>query len=435
MKKDKKEKSIFGVIENIPERYQISRRGPENEIHTKTFHLPSPCTTLLRIDDELEPTRYIRLDFHDIHDSYYIGINHIKFFDSDGNELSYTNIGVDGKEQETDEDFVPAFPPKGWWAVAGGEHSLIFDFGNECHVKSLELRCTNAASTPKLLDVTDAKYRYRSSNEVIGTYTDALWMQMAGKPINDIKKIVFENINLDIQKKSMNISELIYHLNGCKPVDGFKNVLSKDGKCNFIFYEGGKRTRAYDLFFGKDAESSVCDANNVTASNGVVIDDVAKRAMTLQELRVVRSVIVNNCVKDRWKSSWNKKQLRPDDVNLYDLNDILIKPLTKKRNCAFKELFPSGTSVPTYYVSHWWGESALHFISMCEYHAMKHELPASEAKYWVCAYANRQHDLGTDLGTDPSTSSFTRAMMLAKGVLLVIDPTVTAISRIWVRDH
>lgn len=432
MKKDKKEKSIFGFIENIPERYQISRRGPENEVHTKTFHLPSPCATMLRIDDELEPTRYIRLDFHGIHDSYYIGINEIKFYDSSGNILSYQNIGVDGKEQEIDEGFVPAFPPKGWWAVTGGEHSLVFDFGTLIHVKSLELKCTNAASTPKVVDVTDAKYRYRSSSDIIGTYKDTFWMQIAGKPINTMKKIEFENINPDEGKKSMSISELVNHLNECKPMDGFKNVLSKDGKSNFIFYEGGKRTRAYDLYFGKVAVDTLADANNVTTSSGVVIDDVAKRAMTLEELRVIRAVIVNNCVKDKWKSSWNKKQLRPDDVNLYDLNELLIKPLTKKRNCAFKELFSSGSSVPTYYVSHWWGESVLQFISLCEYHAMKHELSAAEAKYWVCAYANRQHDLGADLGIDPATSSFTRAMMLAKGVLLVIDPAVTAISRIWV---
>lgn len=41
----------------------------------------------------------------------------------------------------------------------------------------------------------------------------------------------------------------------------------------------------------------------------------------------------------------------------------------------------------------------LDFILCCEYHAMSHNLKPSEAKYWVCAYANRQHDLGQDLGT------------------------------------
>lgn len=48
------------------------------------------------------------------------------------------------------------------------------------------------------------------------------------------------------------------------------------------------------------------------------------------------------------------------------------------------------------------------------------------------AHANRQHDLGTDLGSDPSQSSFNRAMMLAKGVLLVCDIGAVVTSRIWV---
>jgi len=147
---------------------------------------------------------------------------------------------------------------------------------------------------------------------------------------------------------------------------------------------------------------------------------------------VQSELIVSNCVRDKWKSSLDGRRVCPDEVNLYDLNAILIKPLTKKRNCAFKELFGTGDSSPTYYVSHWWGERVLDFILCCEYHAMLHELSPSQAKYWVCAHANRQHDLGADLGTDPANSSFNRAMQMAHGVLLVIDPGVVVTSRIWV---
>ncbi len=63
---------------------------------------------------------------------------------------------------------------------------------------------------------------------------------------------------------------------------------------------------------------------------------------------------------------------------------------------------------------------------------MAHGLNPSEAQYWVCAYANRQHDLGADLGTDPSKSSFNAAMKMAQGVFLVVDPNVVVTSRIWV---
>lgn len=50
----------------------------------------------------------------------------------------------------------------------------------------------------------------------------------------------------------------------------------------------------------------------------------------------------------------------------------------------------------------------------------------------MLADANRQHDLGSDLGTDPDQSSFRRAMLLAKRVLLVMDPGAVVLSRIWV---
>jgi len=85
------------------------------------------------------------------------------------------------------------------------------------------------------------------------------------------------------------------------------------------------------------------------------IDDVALRALSLAELQGIRAIIMSKCVKEGWKSSNDGRKLRPEDVNLYDLNKSLIMPLTKDRNCAFKELFTSGASKPTYYVSHWWG--------------------------------------------------------------------------------
>jgi hypothetical protein len=165
---------------------------------------------------------------------------------------------------------------------------------------------------------------------------------------------------------------------------------------------------------------------------GKDIPDVERRALTLNELRAVRAIILSKCINEGWTSSYDKRKIRPEEVNLYDLNQTLILPLTKKRNCSFKELFSSGTSAPTVYVSHWWGESVLDFIRCCEYHAVQYRLSPDEAKYWVCAYSNRQHDLGSDLGADPKKSSFNKAMALADGVLLICDMNVVVTSRIWV---
>jgi hypothetical protein len=53
------------------------------------------------------------------------------------------------------------------------------------------------------------------------------------------------------------------------------------------------------------------------------------------------------------------------------------------------------------------------------------------ANYWVCAYANRQHDLGMDIAKDPEESSFRKAMRMANGVLLILDESATPFKRIW----
>lgn len=99
---------------------------------------------------------------------------------------------------------------------------------------------------------------------------------------------------------------------------------------------------------------------------------------------------------------------------------------------SYKELVSAAPCKPTWFCSHWWGESVLDFIACCEEHAAQRQLLGpTEASYWICAYANRQHDLGSDIAADPDASSFRRAMLLANGVLLILDPKATPFARIW----
>jgi len=413
-------------------KYGITRG---NEIHTKIVDVPTPVKSRFLIDDELEPSRYILLEFEGIHDSYYIGINTIEFYDAKGNTIPFTNIAVDGQDVDY-ETVQPAFPTGSWWAVVGESHSLVFDFGEVKCPKYVFIWCANAASTPKLLSITDAvettPYSIRNDADKEGGFEETLHIQLAGKPKKSMEKLLFfMKKNQEGNTNLVSCTKIVEYLNSDPPANGFQGFLTKCG-CHFVFYREGLRTSVCNYFFGKDHSTSVQLLNGTLVGSGETIDDVAKRAMTLEELRAVRALIVSNCVEMCWKSGWDGSLLRPEDVNLYDLNSILIKPLTKKRNCAFKELFASGESRPTYYVSHWWGEKVLDFIRCCEYHATAHNLNPSEATYWVCAYANRQHDLGADLGTDPSKSSFNAAMKMSNGVFLVIDPNVVVTTRIWV---
>ncbi len=107
-------------------------------------------------------------------------------------------------------------------------------------------------------------------------------------------------------------------------------------------------------------------------------------------------------------------------LNLYHMNKWVLKPATKEKNCAFVELLSKKDQVPDWFVSHWWGELLLDFL-LCIRTQMKLRNLSLLSTYWVCAYANRQHDLKADLSDDPRQTSFYRAIELAKGVLLILD--------------
>lgn len=101
-----------------------------------------------------------------------------------------------------------------------------------------------------------------------------------------------------------------------------------------------------------------------------------------------------------------------------------------ENSVSYKELVNPVPLKPTWFTSHWWGEPVMHFIACCENHAKLRKLP-EEAGYWVCAYANRQHDLAGDISEDPDETSFRRAMRLAQGVLLILDSQAKPFTRIW----
>ena len=49
--------------------------------------------------------------------------------------------------------------------------------------------------------------------------------------------------------------------------------------------------------------------------------------------------------------------------------------------------------------------------------------------YWVCAYANNQHQLENEICNNPRKTSFYRAIQLCAGVLLVLDENATPFTR------
>jgi hypothetical protein len=137
-----------------------------------------------------------------------------------------------------------------------------------------------------------------------------------------------------------------------------------------------------------------------------------------------------------------------EQVTLYDLNTHFILPQTAKHECSLVELLAEGPQKPDYFVSHWWGEPVVQFLACLKQHAKDRGLiyqPGDEyyvkdvslsrsPYYWVCAYANNQYKLESELHSNHENlaqTSFVRAMNQSRGTVVIVDHTATCFSRLW----
>ncbi|CAE8715300.1 unnamed protein product [Polarella glacialis] len=189
---------------------------------------------------------------------------------------------------------------------------------------------------------------------------------------------------------------------------------------------------------------------------------VEMRAMRLRELQNLGRLIEACCEAGSWLDQRSGQLLKPGNVNLYNLNYFVICPCTVPEGVLLccsgidtRKAVPGQRVVQSdpnsRNADNVLAEGVIHgtrtvggqdllivspeaavldFIRCCEKHAQV-RLLGEDSAYWICAYANRQHELGVDLGSDPMQSSFLKAMELSEGVLLMLDPEATPFSRVW----
>jgi len=172
------------------------------------------------------------------------------------------------------------------------------------------------------------------------------------------------------------------------------------------------------------------------------IDKAEHRGINLTQLDRVLAFAEMACKAQAWTdtappaySQTSGQVLEMSFLNLYHCNTWVIMPATKEHNCSMVEvLFVDKTQQkPKWFLSHWWGEPIRDCIACLEEHA-KQRGNARTDSYWICAYANRQHDIGaTGLTADPKETSFYKALQLCKGVLILLDHQgpATTLTRIW----
>lgn len=164
----------------------------------------------------------------------------------------------------------------------------------------------------------------------------------------------------------------------------------------------------------------------------VEIEKTEERGISLKQLQDLIAFL--QAESEDGKLPWRSREaiLEVKSVNLYQIAEWIIKPATSADSCSYVELVASNPAgqVPTWFISHAWAEPVWEFVNCVARHGQLRDLRETDA-WWVCAYANNQHELGKDLTHDPRSTSFFRAMSLCDGLLLVLDPTATPFQRIW----
>ena len=132
------------------------------------------------------------------------------------------------------------------------------------------------------------------------------------------------------------------------------------------------------------------------------IEDAALRAITLAQLadlwafiqHVVKEVEI---VETNERSPLYGKRLTAENLQMYSVCTYFVEPLTEPFKCSFVELVSRAEAQPPrWFVSHAWSTPFSQTVSMLNHHVKSRELPPTTA-YWICTFANNQHDLGQPL--------------------------------------
>merc|ERR1719456_1384325 len=113
---------------------------------------------------------------------------------------------------------------------------------------------------------------------------------------------------------------------------------------------------------------------------------------------------------------------------MYHLDPNFVRPLTIQYSCSFVELVPAKAQTPVWFVSHFWGTPFAQTLALLAFHAAQRALPPKTTPYWLCTFANNQHDL-SELGTSLQETPFVKAILCqqCQGTVTVMNTEATTL--------
>jgi len=167
----------------------------------------------------------------------------------------------------------------------------------------------------------------------------------------------------------------------------------------------------------------------------VCISDAAQRAITLAQLNELADLVKLVLAKiHKYGEHPKANDENPcwDTVTMYHINELFVLPLTQRENCSFTELVAKGPQDPCWFISHWWGTPFRDTLEMMKYHSDSRVLSSSSA-YWICTFANNQHQYRDAKHPDLEQMPFMKALMscACQGTLMLMDKHATPFRRSW----
>ncbi len=173
---------------------------------------------------------------------------------------------------------------------------------------------------------------------------------------------------------------------------------------------------------------------------------VEMRGITLRQLRAIFANASRRCVEEKWVDLSSNKRVTPKNMNLYHINDYVIKPFSESCKESFVEILPStnGTQPSRFFISHSWSDSFGNILACIEQMVIdfrKNCDDEDDAKgggmtedtpLWFCAFALNQWAMNEAIATNPMLSPFLKAMeVTCFRTLSILDTEGHIYTRIW----
>lgn len=168
----------------------------------------------------------------------------------------------------------------------------------------------------------------------------------------------------------------------------------------------------------------------------IKIEEPKNRAMSLRQLRQLASYCQRLCKAGLLKypvgdfHGRDGKRVKWTQLTQHEICNLIVKKIIPVTNsCSWVEVVCGGKPQQrNFFCSHNWGECFRDFMVSIEAHAKDQGISA-EANYWICVYANNQHNVV--LGRTLEESPFYSALKDSEATLLMLDKTAEALLRIW----